>query len=162
HRRTQPDAAHRPRRHPLRRELHRALPRAEVAALCAAAALVAAGCGAKHAASPAQPIATGPPNVVRVALTNFRWPLAPALAAVRACRSGQLDEAPVALGDIVAGQGDPALRSELRARRRVGVDLVLFRGVDRELRRAYWQTADGTDYGQRVPEQDRASAFSLV
>nr|MDQ2981902.1 hypothetical protein [Actinomycetota bacterium] len=50
------------------------------AALYAAVALVAAGCGSDHAA-PAQPLpAAGPPNVVRVALANFRWPLDPALA----------------------------------------------------------------------------------
>src|SRR5207253_1269588 len=38
------------------------------------------GCGSKQEAEAAQPPATGPANVVRVALTSFRWPLDPALA----------------------------------------------------------------------------------
>jgi hypothetical protein len=44
-------------------------------------ALVAAGCDANRAAEARPPAAvTGPPNVVRVGLTDFRWPLDPALA----------------------------------------------------------------------------------
>src|SRR5205823_3566448 len=79
HRRAQSHEVDRRRRHPLRRELHRALPRAEVAALCAGVALIAAGCGAGRALQARPSAATGPPNVVRVALTSFRWPLDPAL-----------------------------------------------------------------------------------
>jgi hypothetical protein len=45
--------------------------------------LVAAGCGADQARRAQAPEATGPANVVRVALTNFRWPLDPALATGR-------------------------------------------------------------------------------
>jgi hypothetical protein len=41
--------------------------------------LIAAGCGADQAPRALPREATGPPNVVRVALTNFRWPLDPAL-----------------------------------------------------------------------------------
>src|SRR4029453_2377559 len=78
YRRAQPDAASGSRRNPLRPELRRALSRPEVAALLAALAL--AGCGSsaeqRHVAIPA----AGPPGVVRVALTDFRWPLDPALA----------------------------------------------------------------------------------
>ena len=40
---------------------------------------MAAGCGADKAPRALPREATGPPNVVRVALTNFRWPLDPAL-----------------------------------------------------------------------------------
>src|SRR2546427_1253506 len=83
HRRAQPHEADRRRRHPLRRQLHPALPRAEVVALCAAVAVVAAGCGSDRARRAEPPEATGPANVVRVALTNFHWPLDPALAAGR-------------------------------------------------------------------------------
>src|SRR5207237_8266483 len=83
HRRAQSHEVDRRRRHPLRRELHRALPRAEVAALCAGAALIAAGCGAGRALQARPSAATGPPNVVRVALTSFRWPLDPALVESR-------------------------------------------------------------------------------
>jgi hypothetical protein len=48
--------------------------------LCAAVALVAAGCGSNHAARTPPPLATGPAGVLRVALTDFRWPLDPVLA----------------------------------------------------------------------------------
>jgi hypothetical protein len=41
---------------------------------------VVGGCGSKQTAQAVEPVATGPPNVVRVALTSFRWPLDPALA----------------------------------------------------------------------------------
>ena len=51
------------------------------ASLCALA-LLAAGCGASHTAAP-PPVRTGPPGVVRVALSGLRWPLDPALAATR-------------------------------------------------------------------------------
>jgi hypothetical protein len=264
-----------------------------------------AGCGSKHAARVAAPIATGPPNVVRVGLTSFRWPLDPALAegrdettlaralyatplrtdpatgavvpglctawkaspdfrdwtltcssapsvaaalrrlvglkdapsrwlfadatrisaesatrlrirlrfgwrrfpyaltavaaaprfvpgpfrlvsgsrdqvvvrnpnvtvifrrvgvyaGVRAFRRGQLDEVPVPLGDVVADRNDPALKNAVRTRRLLALDLLRFQGGNAELRRAYWQTADRTDYEQLVPEENGASAFGVV
>ena len=85
-----------------------------------------------------------------------------AYAAMRAFRRGQLDETPVPLGDVAADEDNPALRDQVRTRRLLGLDLVVFHSVDPELRRAYWQTADRTDYEQLVPEQDGASAFGLV
>jgi hypothetical protein len=81
-------------------------------------------------------------------------------SAVREFRRGSLDEAPVPLGQIVA------LRTELgdavRARTLLGLDLVVFRGVARDLRRVYWQTADRGDYEELVPELEGSSAFSVV
>jgi hypothetical protein len=47
-----------------------------------ALALLAAGCGASRTAAP-PPVRTGPPGVVRVALSGLTWPLDPALAATR-------------------------------------------------------------------------------
>jgi hypothetical protein len=85
-----------------------------------------------------------------------------AYTAVRAFRRRQLDESPVPLGDVVVDQEDSALRHAVRSRRLLGLDLVLFHGVDAELRQTYWQTADRSDYEQLVPEQDGASAFGLV
>jgi hypothetical protein len=85
-----------------------------------------------------------------------------AYAAVRAFRRGQLDEAPVPLGDVVAAQKDPALRQAVRSRRLLGLDVLLFHGVDVEVRQTYWETADRTDYEQLVPEQDDASSYGLV
>src|SRR5262249_46997304 len=68
-------------RDPLHAQLRRSLPRVEVAALVAALAL--AGCGAGEGPKPVARSAQGPPNVVRVALTDFRWPVDPALARTR-------------------------------------------------------------------------------
>jgi hypothetical protein len=83
-------------------------------------------------------------------------------AAVRAFRRGKLDESPVPLGDIVADRHDPALRTEVRTRRLLALDLVVFHGVAPELRRTYWQTADRTDYEQLIPEEEGASAFGVI
>ena len=47
-----------------------------------ALALLAAGCGASHTAAP-PPARTGPPGVVRIALSGLQWPIDPALAATR-------------------------------------------------------------------------------
>jgi hypothetical protein len=82
--------------------------------------------------------------------------------AARAFRDGQVDEAPVPLGDVVADRSDPALRSAVRTRRLLALDLVAFHDVDPKLRSAYWQTADRTDYEQLVPEEDGASAYAVV
>jgi hypothetical protein len=85
------------------------------------------------------------------------------LAALDEFRRGQLDEAPVPLGDIVAMQRDPKLGAALRARRLLAQDLVIFRGGPvQSVRRAYWETADRTDYEQLVPELSGSGAFGLV
>ena len=82
------------------------------------------------------------------------------VVAVREFRRGNLDEAPVPLGDIVALKA--RLGNAVRARTLLGVDLVVFRGFDSELRRVYWQTADRGDYEGLVPEFTGSSAFGLV
>jgi hypothetical protein len=77
--------------------------------------------------------------------------------ALRLYRRGRLDEAPVPLGDLRALQRDPRLSGEVRVRRLLAVDLVVF---DRdgslarrpELRRVYDETADRADYQALVPE----------
>jgi hypothetical protein len=83
-------------------------------------------------------------------------------AAARAFLHGELDEAPVPLGDIGADQADPFLRDRVRIRKLLGLDLLVFHGLDPRLRRTYWQTADRTDYEQLVPELDGASAYGVV
>jgi hypothetical protein len=85
-----------------------------------------------------------------------------AYAAARAFRAGEVDEAPVPLGDVVADRSDPALRASVRTRRLLGLDLVAFQRVNPPLRRLYWQTADRTDYEQLIPEEDGASAYAVV
>jgi hypothetical protein len=85
-----------------------------------------------------------------------------ASAAVRAFRRGQLDESPVPLGDVVADQKDAGLRHAVRSRRLLGLDVLLFHGVDPEVRRTYWETADRADYEQLIPEEDDSGAYGLV
>lgn len=83
-------------------------------------------------------------------------------AAVRAFRRGELDEAPVPLGDLAAAEADSSLEGAVRVRRLLGLDLLVFRGPGAELRRAYWQTANRADYEELVPEVEGTSAFGLV
>jgi hypothetical protein len=82
--------------------------------------------------------------------------------AVREFRRGRLDEAPIPVGDIVATQRDAALGVAVRARRLVGVDVVVFRGAPvRSIRRVYWDTANRGDYEALVSELRRSAAFGL-
>ena len=79
-------------------------------------------------------------------------------AAVAAFRAGQVDEAPVPLGDIRALRGDPALR----VRQILALDAVrLAPSVPVEVRRVYWLTADRADYQALVPEFEAQPAFGL-
>lgn len=88
-------------------------------------------------------------------------------AALRLYRRGKLDEAPVPLGDLRALQRDPRLKDEVRVRRLLAVDLVVF---DRhgslarrpELRRVYDETADRADYQALVPEFAAPPAENLA
>jgi hypothetical protein len=93
--------------------------------------------------------------------------LAPHAAAV-AFRRGQVDEAPVPLGDLEAVRLDPALAGEVRARPLLAVDLFGFRmrgGPLADLpntRRAYWLNADRQDYEALVPERAATAAYGLL
>jgi hypothetical protein len=78
-------------------------------------------------------------------------------AALRLYRRGRLDEAPVPLGDLRALQRDPRLSGDVRVRRLLAVDLVVFTrdgslARQPELRRVYDETADRADYQALVPE----------
>ncbi len=78
-------------------------------------------------------------------------------------RRGELDEIPVALGDIRAAQLDPAVAPHARVRQLLAVDVVRFRGVpSRDLRDVYWHTAARADYDGLVPEAQAPAAVSLV
>jgi hypothetical protein len=109
-------------------------------------------------------LVTGSPNrvVVRNGQLRVVFRRLGTYAAARAFRDGEVDEAPVPLGDVVADLNDAALRSAVRSRRLLALDLVAFHDVDPKLRRVYWQTADRTDYEQLVPEEDGASAYAVV
>jgi hypothetical protein len=83
------------------------------------------------------------------------------IALLRALRRGELDEAPVPLGDVGAFRTDPAT---LRVRALLAIDLVAFRRhtVPQAVRRAYWQTANRNDYQALVPESGAPAAYGLV
>ncbi len=89
--------------------------------------------------------------------------LAP-LVAVRQFRDGQLDEAPVPLGDIVATRADPQLGKAVRARTLLGLDVVFIGpvGTGYRVQRAYRDTADRSDYEQLIPELAGSSAYGFL
>lgn len=85
------------------------------------------------------------------------------LAAVAAFRRGELDEAPIPLGDLGALRLDPSLRGTVHVRLLLALDLVEFGpSVPAALRRAYWRTADRADYAALVPESPSAAAFGIA
>jgi len=83
------------------------------------------------------------------------------LAVLRALHAGQLDEAPIPLGDAGLFRSDA---STLRVRELLGADVVAFRrgAVARNVRTAYWQTANRGDYCALVAQDGAPPAFSLV
>jgi hypothetical protein len=82
-----------------------------------------------------------------------------ATAAVRAFQHGQLDEAPVPLGDIGRFRGSALLH----VRPLLAIDAVVFTGdLPLAVRRAYWQTADRADYQALVAENGATEALGLT
>jgi hypothetical protein len=82
-------------------------------------------------------------------------------------RRGELDEAPVPLGDIRAAQLDPRVRAAVHVTRLLGIDAIVFRprgslaGLP-DSRNAYAATLDRGDYQALVPEFQADAATSLV
>ena len=91
-----------------------------------------------------------------------------AVDAVRALRDGEIDEAPVPLGDLRRLQLDRFVARSVRVRPLLGVDLVVFDVRNGPLanlphtRRVYWQTAGRSDYAELVAGGAASPAFSLV
>jgi hypothetical protein len=91
-----------------------------------------------------------------------------AVDAVRAWRDGEVDEAPVPLGDLRRLQLDTSVASSVRVRALLGVDLVVFQlrsGPLADLphtRRVYWETVNRGDYAQLVAGGAAEPAFSLA
>jgi hypothetical protein len=85
------------------------------------------------------------------------------LAGVRAFRRGAVDEAPVPLGDV-GNFRRGRFRQLLHVRPLLAIDLVVFRqgAVPRSVRRAYWHTADRSDYQDLVAEDGATAALGLV
>ncbi|MEP6977407.1 MAG: hypothetical protein ABI948_05080 [Thermoleophilia bacterium] len=88
--------------------------------------------------------------------------------AVRAWREGDIDEAPIPLGDLGRLRLDASVARSVRVRPLLGVDVVAFdlrTGPLANLthtRRVYWETANRADYAQLVAGGAAAPAFSLV
>jgi hypothetical protein len=82
--------------------------------------------------------------------------------ALQSFRRGELDEAPVPAGDIVATR-ESALAPALRARTLLALDTVTFSSpVPAEVRRVYRDTANRGDYEQLVPELTGAGAYGFL
>ena len=87
--------------------------------------------------------------------------------ALRLFRAGELDEAPVPLGDLQASERDPQLSRAVRIRRLLAVDVVVSRpggALDRfpKVRQVYDDTADRADYQALVPELEAPPAENLA
>jgi len=72
-------------------------------------------------------------------------------------RRGELDEAPVPLGDIRAALADPTVKRAVRVNRLDQVDTLVASRLPLPLRQALSATADRRDYALLVPE-DRTAA----
>ena len=83
-----------------------------------------------------------------------------ARAGLREFRLGRVDEAQIPLGDIAATKAE--LPAAVRTRTVLALDVLVLRRPARELRRAYWETADRADYEQLVPELSGSEAYGLV
>jgi hypothetical protein len=80
-------------------------------------------------------------------------------AALRAFLRGNVDEAPVPLGDI----GRYRSSRELRVRPLLAADAVVFTGsVPVDVRRAFWETADRADYQALVAENGATAALGFT
>jgi hypothetical protein len=75
-------------------------------------------------------------------------------------RRGELDEAPVPLGDIRAALADRTVQHAVRVTHLGAVDTLAFLHVPAPIRRALSQTADRRDYALLVPEDPAAAAPS--
>jgi hypothetical protein len=81
-------------------------------------------------------------------------------AAQRAFERGEVDEAPVPLGEIARTRA--RLGDVVHARTLLALDAVTLRRLRPELRRVYWDTAGRNDYAELVAEERGASALSVV
>jgi hypothetical protein len=81
--------------------------------------------------------------------------------AVREFERGELDEAPIPMGDIAATTADPKLGTAVRARTLLGLDVIVFNSIGFGLQRAYRDTAARGDYEQLIPEATGAAAYGF-
>jgi hypothetical protein len=105
----------------------------------------------------------GTPNRVELTRNGIKlvFRRVPDAAVLPALRRGRLDEAPVPLGDVGLFRSDP---SALRVRSLLALDALAFRraAVPLALRRAYWETANRTDYEALVAEDGAPAAYGVA
>lgn len=80
--------------------------------------------------------------------------------AQRAFERGEVDEAPVPLGEIARTRA--RLGNVVRSRTLLALDAVTLRRLLPELRRVYWDTAGRNDYAELVAEERGVAALSVV
>jgi hypothetical protein len=80
--------------------------------------------------------------------------------AERAFERGEVDEAPVPLGDIAGTRA--RLGDVVRAQTLLALDGLALRRLQPDLRRVYWDTAGRSDYAELVPESKGAAALSVI
>lgn len=80
--------------------------------------------------------------------------------AQRAFERGEVDEAPVPLGEIARTRA--RLGDVVHARTLLALDAVTLRRLREDLRRVYWDTAGRNDYAELVDEERGAAALSVV
>jgi hypothetical protein len=81
-------------------------------------------------------------------------------AAERAFERGQVDEAPVPVGDVDGTRA--RLGDVVHTRTLLALDGVALRRLQAALRRVYWQTATRGDYSELVAETSGAAALSII
>ncbi|CAN5131460.1 hypothetical protein BH18ACT12_BH18ACT12_18570 [soil metagenome] len=126
-------------------------------------AMTSVGAAPRFVAGPLE-LVSGTKRIVvvrREGLTLQFRRLAP-LAAVRAFRRGELDEAPVPVGDIAALKADRQIGRTVRARTLLGIDHASIGGYGEPLRRAYWETANRRDYEELIPELTGSAAYGFL
>jgi hypothetical protein len=134
--------------------------------------LAAAGCASAKQPAAKLPVPRG--KLIRVAVTKLPAERVRGVAfvkadphrALRLFRQGNLDVAPVPLGDLQRVLRDPRLKSAVRIQRLRAVDLVAAvpggaLARDSDLLRAYSDTADRADYQALVPELEAPPAEKL-
>jgi len=98
--------------------------------------------------------------VVRNATSTIVFRRYTVRGAERAFERGEVDDAPVPLGDIVGMRA--RFGDVVHSRTLLAIDAVVLRRLIPALRRVYWDTADRNDYAELVPETSGAAALSLI
>lgn len=132
-------------------------------------ALTAVATALREVPGPFRVVAARPGRIVarRAGLRLVVRKLSP-VAAARAFRRGEVDEARVPLGDLGALRRDPRFRDALRVRPLLGVDLVAFDVLGGPLaalpntRAAYVRSVDRDEYDALVPEGAAPAAYGLL